>query len=412
MIPGLKKIIAATGAAVLAILTIAAYEPTQTREIGAAGVGMQTTLSESRLEERYEYNQAPPSLPPARPGGALAAEAYQNVHVLGHLTTAQFTRMMTAITLWVAPEQGCAYCHNTNNLASDEVYAKRVARRMIQMTQHINENWSSQHVHNVGVTCYTCHRGNNVPQYTWYEAERGPNGMVGAREYQNVANHQTGFSSLPANIFETFLDGDPAPIRVQSTQPLPGDNRSSIKQAEWTYGLMMHFSQSLGVNCTYCHNSRSWASWEQSPAVRGNAWYGIRMVRDINQNYIHSVEGHLPEHRLGPMGDVPKVNCATCHQGAHQPLLGARMLEDYPSLARAYEQPVIEEEPEPAPPVEAGTAVEGEGAEGETAEGETTAEAANPAAPAAPAPAAPAPARAAPAPAPAAPAAPEAAPTE
>ncbi|MEM6955995.1 MAG: hypothetical protein AAF645_09905, partial [Myxococcota bacterium] len=66
MIPGLKKIIAATGAAVLAILTIAAYEPTQTREIGAAGVGMQTTLSESRLEERYEYNQAPPSLPPAR----------------------------------------------------------------------------------------------------------------------------------------------------------------------------------------------------------------------------------------------------------------------------------------------------------------------------------------------------------
>jgi photosynthetic reaction center cytochrome c subunit len=34
-------------------------------------------------------------------------------------------------------------------------------------------------------------------------------------------------------------------------------------------------------------------------------------------------------------GDVLKVNCATCHQGANKPLLGAPMARDYPELNRA-----------------------------------------------------------------------------
>jgi len=38
---------------------------------------------------------------------------------------------------------------------------------------------------------------------------------------------------------------------------LPSGNRSSIKQTEWTYSLMIHMSESLGVNCTYCHNHGS-----------------------------------------------------------------------------------------------------------------------------------------------------------
>jgi photosynthetic reaction center cytochrome c subunit len=40
---------------------------------------------------------------------------------------------------------------------------------------------------------------------------------------------------------------------------------------------MMHFSGSLGVNCTYCHNSQSFAKWEEpadSPdrLARVSAW--------------------------------------------------------------------------------------------------------------------------------------------
>lgn len=34
------------------------------------------------------------------------------------------------------------------------------------------------------------------------------------------------------------------------------------------------------------------------------------------------------------MGDVAKVGCSTCHQGANKPLLGASMLADYPELKK------------------------------------------------------------------------------
>ena len=37
-----------------------------------------------------------------------------------------------------------------------------VARVMIAMTQRTNEDWKA-HVGDTGVTCYTCHRGKNVP---------------------------------------------------------------------------------------------------------------------------------------------------------------------------------------------------------------------------------------------------------
>ncbi|HJK97197.1 MAG TPA: photosynthetic reaction center cytochrome PufC [Polyangiaceae bacterium LLY-WYZ-14_1] len=317
---------------------VAAYRATATAEIGYAGVGMQVTDSEKALIEKAEYNALPPALPAPSEGGPLAVDAYENVQVLGHLTAAQFTRLMTAITLWVSPEQGCAYCHNTNNMASDEVYAKHVARKMIYQTWHLNENWQ-EHVQQTGVTCYTCHRGNPVPEYVWTEQpEQASVGMLGYTARQNAPAGQAGLASLPGNAFETYLLDDQN-IRVQTNQPLPNGNRSSTKSTEWTYALMMHFSTSLGVNCTYCHNSRSWAAWEQSPVTRATAWYGIRMVRDLNNNHIMPIRDLLPAHRLGANGDVPKANCATCHQGAYKPFLGQSMLDDYPSLRRSMPQP-------------------------------------------------------------------------
>ncbi len=62
----------------------------------------------------------------------------------------------------------------------------------------------------------------------------------------------------------------------------------------------------------------------------------------------------LPESRKGPLGDVYKVYCATCHQGAYKPLYGAPMAKDYPALkAPAPEQTTPEQAAqaeEPAPP--------------------------------------------------------------
>jgi photosynthetic reaction center cytochrome c subunit len=41
----------------------------------------------------------------------------------------------------------------------------------------------------------------------------------------------------------------------------------------------------------------------------------------------------FPVDRKGLGGDVAKVNCATCHQGAYKPLYGYPMLKDHPYLA-------------------------------------------------------------------------------
>ena len=136
---------------------------------------------------------------------------------------------------------------------------------------------------------------------------------------------------MPYDPFAAFLS-QKNEIRVVSNTALPAGNRSSIKQTEWTYGLMVHMSESLGVNCSYCHNSRAFADWNQSTPQRAVSWHGIRMVQELNGGYLDPLASVLPADRKGPMGDSLKVNCATCHQGAYKPLLGASMLKDYPEL--------------------------------------------------------------------------------
>jgi photosynthetic reaction center cytochrome c subunit len=141
-----------------------------------------------------------------------------------------------------------------------------------------------------------------------------------------------GITSLPYDPFTLFLLKD-EPIRVIGPTALPTGADATIQHTEESYGLMMHMSGALGVNCVFCHNSRSFASWE-GPTQRVTAWYGIRMVRDINNGYIESLASVFPANRKGPLGDVLKTNCATCHQGQNKPLAGASMLKDYPVFAR------------------------------------------------------------------------------
>ncbi len=282
-----------------------------------------------------DANQVPDPVPPAAPGGPRASEVFQNLKVLGNLSAGEMTRVMAAMTTWVSPEQGCAYCHAGGNFAAEypeAPYTKVVSRRMLQMTKHINADWSS-HVGATGVTCYTCHRGMPVPASYWVSDSSHERDlpMVGYRAGQNAPMPSVGMASLPADPFTPFLLGEEE-IRVQSAAALPADNRNTIKDAEWTYGFMMHFSTALGVNCTYCHNSRVFRSWEASSPTRVTAWYGIRMARSVNQNYIQPLEPVFPEYRKGPEGDPFKVHCATCHQGVAKPLYGVSMLKDYPEL--------------------------------------------------------------------------------
>jgi hypothetical protein len=55
--------------------------------------------------------------------------------------------------------QNCDFCH-VQDRASDENPKKDIARNMMEMVNHINGQFPDGKTH---VTCYTCHRGKNVP---------------------------------------------------------------------------------------------------------------------------------------------------------------------------------------------------------------------------------------------------------
>ena len=338
-----------TGAGFVLALTGCERPPMETKQGGFRGLAMEQIINPRLDAIKAAKNELPPALPPAPADGPLASSVYQNIKVLTDLNVAQFTRVMLAITQWVAPpDQSCNYCH-TSNMASDDRYTKVVARRMLQMVRHINTDWKD-HVGNTGVTCYTCHRGNAVPQNIWFTnpGESSDSGLIASMAGQNKPSPGVGLTSLPYDPFTRLLLDDKN-IRVISNDALPDGNRTSIKQTEGTYALMMSISQSLGVNCTFCHNSRSFAVWDASTPKRTAAWYGIRMARDLNNNYLVPLKDTFPAHRLGVLGDVGKVNCATCHQGVFKPLYGESMAKDYPEL----EGVIHPAAPAAAPPAEA-----------------------------------------------------------
>ena len=230
---------------------------------GYRGTGMVQVYNPRIVADNLSRHEVPPSLPAGDPSGPKAGKLYQNVKVLGDLSVGEFTRLMISMSSWVGGAEGCNYCHNPANFADDGKYAKVVARRMIEMTRHINSNWKN-HVAETGVTCYTCHRGNPVPTNVWFtplEQHKGAD-FIGDLAGQNTPAPLANMSSLPTDALTPFLLED-KPIRVNGPTPLPSGNRHSIKQAEWTYSLMTHMSTSLGVNCTYCHNTRSFQSWEK-----------------------------------------------------------------------------------------------------------------------------------------------------
>lgn len=312
----------------------------QTTQTGYRGTGLEQIVDVDNVIKAGAIPPEPYPLPPD--GGPTAAESYQNLKVLGGLSKDRFDHLMAEITQWVAPpEQGCNYCHNPENLASDEKYTKVVARRMVQMTQNVNARWAS-HVKQTGVTCYTCHRGAPVPANIWATADGTPNpgAILGNRHGQNAPDPIVGFASLPSDPLEAYLNGN-GRIRVAADTALPNPGHVvSIKDAEKSYGLMMHISSSLGVNCTYCHNSQSFRSWSLSRAQRATAYYGIRMVRDINVDYIGPLQPIFPVNRKGPHGDPYKVSCATCHQGQSKPLGGVSMIAQAPVL-RGGPRPIV-----------------------------------------------------------------------
>lgn len=316
------------------------------QQTGYRGQGLEQITDPDNVREASAIPAPPFPLSPNSASGPRIQG--QNIQVLGDLSEEQFTHLMSSISLWVAGDAtNCGYCHNTANMADDSRYTMRVARQMLQMTRALNSQWSN-HTGQTGVTCYTCHRGQPVPAYVWTDPVPTPELAIrGQRRGQNRPDRNVGYASLPYGVFGSYFAGNPQAVRVASDSAYPGNNPLTTRDAENSYAIMMHLSQALGVNCTYCHNSQSFRSWSLSSAQRATAWYGIRMVRDINQTHITPLAraGIFPANRLGPMGDPYQVNCLTCHQGQNRPLGGQPMINDYPYLRPAAAQVPLQRNP-------------------------------------------------------------------
>ena len=156
--------------AALPILISGCWErpPVDIVQGGYRGTAMVAVANHRDAEQRRALNVAPEVVPAIPAGGPAASTIYKNVPVLGGLGVGEFTRTMVAMTNWIAPKEGCNYCHKPgDDFSSDALYTKVVARRMLQMTQDLNSGWKA-HVGTTGVTCYTCHRGQHIPQDIWF----------------------------------------------------------------------------------------------------------------------------------------------------------------------------------------------------------------------------------------------------
>jgi photosynthetic reaction center cytochrome c subunit len=340
--------------ALVALLGASGCEKSASDQRGPRGTSQIQVKKPSAVAALAEINKIPEAEEPADLESPPTSEVFVNVKVLNDVSATEFSRLMQAFSTWVAPVEGCEFCHNTDQMESDEKYPKVVARRMIEMTRRINTEWK-QHVGETGVTCWTCHRGQQVPSGDWFN-DKGPMDtipLLGHRDGQNRPAPNAVGSSLPNDPLSRYLTSGADEIRIQSTTALQTRAQPpSIKSAEWTYSLMLYMSSSLGVNCTYCHNTRALASWKESTPQRATAWHGIRLVRQLNTEYLTPLEPVFPPNRLGPHGDGPKIGCATCHKGTFKPLNGVSpLVPDYLALQGVGKVPAgVPTPPEPPAP--------------------------------------------------------------
>ncbi len=322
---------AAVFAAVL-IVGLGSPAPTDSMQTGPRGVAMYVPEFEASLRRGDPtvagFVTSEP-IPP-QPGDPLARNAYDNAEpLLGDLTVANYDRLVEAMRAWTGIP--------TLFDGEEETYQTVVARRMIEMTRNINENWDihvSAYGEN-GVTCYTCHRGQPVPNNIWFRISPVNEATAGWSANQNRVTMASNFTSLPSDYLETFLL-DFERISVHDLEPrvqnFPGD--PLIQQTERTYAFMNYIAGSLGVNCTFCHNSRAFYDGAQVTPQWGNASLGIQMVQELNADYLIPLADVYPPERLGPVyQDPPLAACRTCHQGYQRPLEGLNVIANWPELA-------------------------------------------------------------------------------
>lgn len=323
------------GAVLVAALLVSFGRPFAVAAVqtGPAGTGMSVTKFVADTETPdptvAAYTSAAP-IPP-QPGDPRARTAIPGAEpLLGDLTAANYERLVTQMRAWTGiPDL----------LAGEENYQTVVARRMIQMTQNLNENWGG-HVNlngEAGVNCYTCHRGQPVPTGVWFKITPVNQATAGWAAVQNRTTPQSGSTSLPSDALEKYLlEAEVIAVHdleSRVAQDVTDPATPTWQNAERTFSLMNYFDNALNVNCVFCHNSRAFYDVGQNTPQWAQAQLAIGMVQELNNDYMVPLTDVLPPERLGAQGDVPKIGCLTCHKGYRRPMGGMDMVSDWPELA-------------------------------------------------------------------------------
>lgn len=87
-----------------------------------------------------------------------AETVFKNIELLRGKPAGRLPGMMSALTGLLGVS--CSACHVPGNFASDELAAKKTARRHFEMQGRMNRDFFEGRN---AITCFTCHRGNRIP---------------------------------------------------------------------------------------------------------------------------------------------------------------------------------------------------------------------------------------------------------
>jgi len=216
-----------------------------------------------------------------------APNKYVNVRVLKNYTWNQFGQLMIG-QFSGALGVSCQYCHLGVNYASDYNATKRVARQMILMTRAINSTifWAGSH--QPLVSCQTCHMGNakpnrveNDPTTASYPLD--PSSIALSNVWSGGPDYLKGSLAPTQGTWQSVITGITAQQLKYSDSGLQG----SVTGGRLLLRTMAKMSTSLGVGCTYCHNSRNFGSYEVLPKT-----YSLSMMystQGVDTNYLQRI---------------------------------------------------------------------------------------------------------------------------
>jgi Photosynthetic reaction centre cytochrome C subunit len=193
-----------------------------------------------------------------------AEQVYPNIKVLRGVSAERLPSIMSGFGRALGVP--CTRCHVEGAMERDDKPTFGKARRMLEMVNSISQNSK------VEVVCWTCHRGQAIP-------EIGP---------------QIRTDMWPPELEMTAEQGREPVSVVYKNIKFFNSSASDLKSS------MLFMAASLGVGCSHCHRVGMWER-DDKPA-KDAARAMLAMVRDTRHEFT----------------DI-RIGCFTCHHGANKP---------------------------------------------------------------------------------------------